>query len=66
MKVLPLSYKPRPDLRVAGMTTKKGVKWYTLALNALGLKYKTEGFFGSWGGFRVHGGVRQERPKDSI
>lgn len=45
MKVLPLSYKPRLDLRVAGMTTKKGVKWCSFVVNALRLKYKTEGFF---------------------
>ena len=43
MKVLPLSYKPL-DLCVARMTTQKGVKWCTLALNALTLKYKTAVF----------------------
>ena len=49
MKVLPPSYKPRLNLRVARMTTKKGVKWCTLALNALRLKYKTEFFWPSHG-----------------
>ena len=44
MKVLPLSYKPRLDLRVSRRTTKKGVKWCTFVLNALRLKYKTEVF----------------------
>ena len=65
MKVLPLSYKPRLDLRVARMTTKKGVKWCTFSLNALRLKYKTE-IFWLMGRFRVHGGVCQERRKDSV
>ena len=47
MKVLPLSYKPLLDLCVARMTTQKGVKWCTFALNALKLNYKTAVFLAS-------------------
>ena len=45
MKVLPLYVLQTAAGSSCGWNDhKKGVKWYTFALNALGLKYKTEGF----------------------
>lgn len=65
MKVLPLSYKPRLDLRVARRTTEKGVKWRTFVLNALRLKYKTEVFLARGKAFMFMA-AKTKRRKDSV
>ena len=60
MKVLPLSYKPRLDLRVVRRTTEKGVKWRTFVLNALRLKYKTEVFLARGKAFMFMGAYTKD------